>query len=593
MIEKEIDLSAVESAAAAPRRKKGSRSKNSGWSILVLLLAVLLVVGLSFGLYSGSFSRLVLQKLQDEGAKLLESNQTLMAENAEKGAQLDARSAHSGELDAQLAALRADSAEKDTQIEGLSAESAEKAALVDSLSAENADRDAQIEGLTANRADADAKIESLVADNAAKDAQIDTLTAENAAKDTQIADLSENLPVYSAAKDTQIETLTAENEEKDARIDTLNTEITARDAQIEDLDAEDAERDAQLRDLDAEIAGKNGQLNTLRAQLAAAKAPLLYQDALREAIPAAALEAALPESLGENEELKTVLLTELLSTALLGKDPEETREDHLAFRIWTADGQLIGSVAFEPVAGADADLPVWTAVEERFDFSGCDISNYFTTASITVPADYQVYFDTTLLGSEWIREEGLPYETFSACPEFMESLPGLVRYETPPFIGEPALRILNEKGQEIPAEDLSESLFLDRCPEEIREQIEAFLPDFCELFLLFSADIHDSANYYYQQLKPLVLPDSLLAGRLKDAFEGLGYSAARKAELDSVRVNSITDLGDGRYAVDLNYLSYVTGHSSSFDPVEDDLHLLLILTLAEDGRLLAEAMYYL
>ena len=148
-------------------------------------------------------------------------------------------------------------------------------------------------------------------------------------------------------------------------------------------------------------------------------------------------------------------------------------------------------------------------------------------------------------------------------------------------------------GQELPAEDLREEVFRDRCSAEVREQIEDFLPGFVELYLLFSADIQESAQLYYSQLKLLVVPDSPLHFRLRDAFEGLGYSAARGAQLKSVTVNCVMDLGDGRYAVDLNYLSMVTGHSSALGPMEDELHLLLILVLTEDGRLLAEALYYL
>ena len=80
---------------------------------------------------------------------------------------------------------------------------------------------------------------------------------------------------------------------------------------------------------------------------------------------------------------------------------------------------------------------------------------------------------------------------------------------------------------------------------------------------------------------------------MRDAFEGFGYSAARKADYQSFQVHWICDLGEGRYAVDLNYLTLVTGHSSAFEPVEDDLHVLLILKENEKGQLLAEAFYYL
>ena len=487
MVEREIDLSEFETAPAAPRPPKLSRSRNTGWRILVLLLVLLLVAALCFGLYSGYFSRLALQASEAEGVRLQESIRALTDENAQKDAQIQARGAESVEKDAELQRLAGESAEKDAQIEALAWESAQ------------------------------------------------------------------------------------------------------RDAGLRELEAELADKDARIGELDAELAGKDTRIQALTGQLDAAKAPLLYQDAMRETVPAAAMQALrLQEELEQSEEMRTALLSSLFQSARLGADPAGTREDHLAYRIWSADGQLLGSVAFEPVAAEGSALPVWTAVDERFDFSAC-----FKTSSLVVPADYQVYLGTMPLGPEWIREEGLPYQSFADITEPIPGLPVLVRYETPPFLGEPALWVVNEKGEQLRAEDLNEGLFLDRCPEEIRGQIEEFLPDFVNLYVLFSADIRDSAGYYYGQLKPMVLPDSPLYGRLHDAFEGLGYSAARKAELKSVTIHRVTALGGGRYAVDFNYLTDVTGHSSSFDPVEDDLHMLLILMRTEDGQFLAEALYYL
>lgn len=506
MIEKEIDLSALEETEAAESRgKKSTRSGNLGWRIFVLLLALLLIGGLGYGLYSGTFSRLALQSMREESEKLRERIQAQTAENADKDAQIEAR------------------------------------------------------------------------------------LADSAARDAELLRLAEEGP----EKDAQLDALRADEAEKDAQLQAIDNDIAQKDAQLRLIDNNIAQKDAQISLTDEEIAQKDAQIEALTVELDAARAPLLYQEALRKTVPPAAIQALeLPEGMEQSEETKTALLSQLLEGACLGTDPEETRDDNRAYRIWAGDGQLIGSVAFAPVTEEGSAFPVWTA-EENYDFSAFDFSDYFHTASVIVPADYQVYLGSTLLGSEWVREEGLPYETFSACPEVMEDLPDLVRYKTPPFLGEPALRILNEKGQELSLEELSEAVFLDRCPEDVREQIEAFLPEFCRLFLLFSADIRESASYYYAQLRPMVLPGSLLDTRLKDAFEGLGYSAARKAEFDSVTLHSVTDLGDGRYAVDLNYLSYVTGHSSSFDPVEDDLHMLLILVQNEKGELLAEALYYL
>ena len=226
---------------------------------------------------------------------------------------------------------------------------------------------------------------------------------------------------------------------------------------------------------------------------------------------------------------------------------------------------------------------------EQFDFSGC-----FRTASLLLPPDYSVSLGGRLLGPEWIRETDVGYASFAAAAEDFEDLPSLVRYETPPFLGESALRFYNEQGKELSPEDLREEVFLDRCPQDVRAQIEEFLPGFLDLYIHFSADIKDSAYYYYSRLSPMVVqPESPLFLRMRAAFEGFGYSGARGAELQSVTLHHVTDLGGGRYAANLNYVTLITGHSSAFDPVEDELHILLILRQADDGQLLAEALYFL
>jgi hypothetical protein len=50
------------------------------------------------------------------------------------------------------------------------------------------------------------------------------------------------------------------------------------------------------------------------------------------------------------------------------------------FLIRSAEGQLLGSVAFESRGTDEEGIPVWTVAGEQFDFSGC-----FRTASLLLP----------------------------------------------------------------------------------------------------------------------------------------------------------------------------------------------------------------
>ncbi len=398
------------------------------------------------------------------------------------------------------------------------------------------------------------------------------------------------LEAGNADQKRRIAAYTAAELQKDGELAALRAASAEQDLQIEALGQASQEKEQEIASLSAQSQTRSEQLLALRIRLSAASAPLDYQEALRQRPPEAALRAlVIPASPEPGEAEKRAMLSPLLATAYLEADGENSREDLPSFRIRSAQGQLLGSVSFAS-SGTDEDgVPVWTVAGEQFDFSGC-----FRTASLLLPPDYRVTLGERTLGPEWIREEGIGYASFAAASEDFNGLPGLVRYETPPFLGEPALRFYNEQGRELSPEDLREEVFLDRCPGGVRAQIEDFLPGFLDLYVHFSADIRDSAYYYYSRLSPMVLqPDSPLFLRMRAAFEGFGFSGARGAELQSVTLHYVTDLGGGRYAANLNYVTLITGHSGAYPPVEDDLHILLILRQTDDGQLLAEALYFL
>lgn len=309
-----------------------------------------------------------------------------------------------------------------------------------------------------------------------------------------------------------------------------------------------------------------------------------YEAALGETVPASALRAL--DSVDAqvlSEEDKSAWIQGLLRDAVLSKDSSQSWEEHQVYSIQTADGQKLGSVVFEPVGTAEFRMPVWGVTEESFDFSA-----YCRSTGITVPTDYQVYLGQRLLGPESVAEDQIPFALLTECYLHYEDLPTMVRYETPPFVGDVPLRVFDGQGREVPAEQLTEEAFLDSCPEEVRQQVDAFVPDFLHLYVLFSADIKDSARFYYNQLNPMVQPGSQLAQRMKLAFEGFGYSATKDVSLETVTINRVTDLGAGLYLADISYTTLVTGHQGAV-PVND--HILLVLRTV-NGKLLADALYY-
>lgn len=311
-----------------------------------------------------------------------------------------------------------------------------------------------------------------------------------------------------------------------------------------------------------------------------------YAETLRSRVPDSALHALDDlDPLVMSEEDRTDFIRSLLQDSELKKLPGESREDYLVYQVKAADGQPLGTVVFEPVARTKYNLPVWSQVSDSFDFSA-----YYTTLGVTVPSDYRVYLGDLLLGADRIVERDIPYSILADYYESFPELPTMVRYETVPFVGEGKLRVLDRDGREIEADQLTEEAFLDRCPEEIREKAEVFVPEFIELYVYFSSDLNGSAHYYFDQLRPYILQDSELFVRLRQAFEGLGYNLQiRTVSLESVELNRIIPLEKDRYLVDLHYTTVIGTRGN--DPTETDDHVLLVLADV-DGKLLADALYF-
>lgn len=309
-----------------------------------------------------------------------------------------------------------------------------------------------------------------------------------------------------------------------------------------------------------------------------------YRSALETQLPAAAAE-----SLGDLDgavvpsEQALAYVRERMEGASLAKDGSQTNAQRMVYRVLDGEGQPVGSVRFEVTDEGPFHIPVWTVTEERFDFS-----SYYETMQVTVPAGWSVYLGEKLLGPENVVEDQIPFETLSACYAHYEGLPTLVRYEVGPFLGSPALRIVDPNGAEHVREDLTEEAILDNCPAEARARVEQFLPEFIRLYVYYSADMDHSAMAYYNDLTHLVVPDSELWQVVTQAVGSFGYTNTRALTLSPIQIQGVTDLGQGRYLATLSYDLEITGlyrTSSTHDTVQ-------LVLLEQDGKLLADALYY-
>ncbi len=273
----------------------------------------------------------------------------------------------------------------------------------------------------------------------------------------------------------------------------------------------------------------------------------------------------------------------LLAECTLQGLPAQSTEQRRVYAVKASDGQVIGTATFAVTGAGNYNLPVWELVDEHFDFC-----SYYRLAEIVVPEGYSVYFGEKLLGQDEVVEDDIPYAALEACYQHYEDLPHMLRYVYGPFVELPELRVLDDKGREQPLEILNEDFFLDNCEGEIRGEIEDFVPSFVELYAFYSADVNGTALHYYTRLFHLTVPDSPLRNAINGAIDSFGWSNTKALRIESIEINRITDLGQGRYLADVSYDSLVTGLKGEV-PTHDDVQIVLIET---NGKLLADALFF-
>lgn len=310
-----------------------------------------------------------------------------------------------------------------------------------------------------------------------------------------------------------------------------------------------------------------------------------YGRSLKDDLPAAARDALGRIDFGgqaDREDFRWV--EDLVHGSVLVKDYVNSTDDRLVYRLRAEDGHAIGSVVFAVTGKGRYGMPVWEVTEENFDFSA-----YCQTLEVTVPSDYAVYLGDRLLGPEYVTERDLPYAALEECYLHYEGLPTMLHYVSPPFLGERELRVLDARGLERSPEELTEELFLDSASPELRERAEAFVGDMIPAYVRFSADIQGRAKDYFTQLMIYVVSGSQLHTRMLQALENAGWGKTQTIKVTDIRLNFVTDLGDGRYMADVTYVSDLTTMWGGAAQMTDNARVVI---LDLDGTLKADAIYH-
>lgn len=315
--------------------------------------------------------------------------------------------------------------------------------------------------------------------------------------------------------------------------------------------------------------------------------------------PAAALEAYRGEllSAGSTEGLRAALSdldsrlrapeeSLLLAQGLLkdlrfSESITEGSDTEKQYRV-IVDGQVLGEIRLRAAEEKGFGLSSWELASEHYD-----LSTFFHGVSATVPPGYRVRVGDYELGPAELKAENIPYAALADAYPLLEGLPMMVRYESGLFLGELPLRVTDAAGREIGPAEQNEEHYLDNCSPADREAVEAFVESFLKPYILFTANIEQDGERYFNQILPLSLPGSPLRQRLMEGQQASWWSWVRSCELLEQEVTACTDLGDGRFLADIRYTTKVTAIS---DPVTESFSLRMVLDNTS-GKLLGSFLY--
>ena len=274
-------------------------------------------------------------------------------------------------------------------------------------------------------------------------------------------------------------------------------------------------------------------------------------------------------------------VAEKISYAKKSKESTETRQ---VYAIRSAK-QPIGQIA---ITAAETDMfgfTRWSVTEESYDFS------YLMQqpVSITVPEHFQVSMNGNVLDESYITEKDIPYESLE---DFHGQFPmtGLVTYTAENVMGDLALTVLNEDGNEVEiTTDTDLNAFIPRCSEAEKAQLDALMEPFLTSYIAFTGSANKSIERNYRNMIAYMVPDGTLAQRLRTAFEGLTFAQSSSDKITQITIHDYYRLSDERFLCDITYHLETVGRKGKVESTNN--MKIVFLKMEEDLKVEAMTTY--
>lgn len=256
----------------------------------------------------------------------------------------------------------------------------------------------------------------------------------------------------------------------------------------------------------------------------------------------------------EPENQCRAVISRLLERPLTyARDAKHSSRDQLVYRILLGE-ESIGTVTLTQQEADRYGFALWQVADEAYDLSFLLKEGI----CVTVPPEYTVAVNSWVLEDTDITQSGVHYEALESFYADYE-LPTLVTYEAGPFLEEPRVEIRDGEGKLV--ERTEEAAFLDNCTEEEQAQLRDFTEKFLHRYVTYTGSASREARDDYLMLMYYVVYGSELGNLLYDAMFGLGYAQSRGDSVASITIHSCSNLGGGRYYLDVSYEVDTLGHA--------------------------------
>ena len=251
-----------------------------------------------------------------------------------------------------------------------------------------------------------------------------------------------------------------------------------------------------------------------------------------------ALVRTMPHPTKTDAEVKDLIQTKMRENTLsYAVKPGFARSDSVTYNLFCGSG-IIGEVVLKHdttnnlvkdidlpsvVVGALAKMGVaiqpelypWKVAGESFDFAELGL---YSSIRVTVPSNYSVQVDGTVLGPEYIIETDIKYDNLTNLYYEYEGLPTKVTYKLEESMGDSEVVVFDENGNVFYIdENAGDAQFMKQLDDATRIGLTDFINNFANYFLLMRSNTIEPMAAY-QQLLPYIKTGTEIDNRLKQSM---------------------------------------------------------------------------